>query len=644
MPQMTTPLRSGDHEVRDGVRLLSADPDIPYRDGAEERLYEIVRDAVDVSSESTEMLEVAQGWAEEYHTHPARANILRALDISADAKVLEVGAGTGPITRFLGEVAGTVDSVEPVFLRAKVGRERTRDLANVEVFAGNLEEVPNEPAYDIVVVVGVLEYVGGGGADPEPYLAFLRECRSRLRPGGSLVLAIENKIGLKYVLGAAEDHSGRMFDSIEDYPRGTPARTFAPASLMDLVEQVGFTGSVYGVFPDYKHTRVVLDVERIRAQAPTLLEDLPSFPSKYAGTRSIKLASEQRVWRELGREGVGQHFANSLLVIAETEGEDPPELWPDDRLARYFSRERRRGYAAATTVSGGSDGVRFDRVYSDEPGPLIAQGVTSWRFVEGTSFPEAFVAADDAGRRTMLRRWRDLVETTVDGDTVSVDAIPTNVVVEPDGSLQLIDLEFYASGTADEVVERGLFWFAFSLLKDTPPEIWKPAATVGELYRQLAGLLDLDVDDASVDALLDREARFQAEVTVSPGRHDDVLGAKREAMERYRDTRVWDMTLGRRLHNYFDLQVADIARLESQRDKLIERNSRLVERNELLRERTKKLRARLDSQTRTAERKVESVERQKATAEQELSRITATRSYRVAASARRRVRRLLRRK
>lgn len=32
------------------------------------------------------------------HAHPARANILRALDILADATVLEIGSGFGPIT------------------------------------------------------------------------------------------------------------------------------------------------------------------------------------------------------------------------------------------------------------------------------------------------------------------------------------------------------------------------------------------------------------------------------------------------------------------------------------------------------------------------------------------------------------------
>ncbi len=173
----------------------------------------------------------------------------------ADSNVLEVGAGCGPITRYLGETGAQIDALEPVLPRARVARERTRDLGNVEVFCGNFEDVPPDPVYDLVIVVGVLEYVGGGEAEPEPYLGFLRECRTRLRPGGCLVLAIENKLGVKYLTGTGEDHSGRIFHSVEDYPRLGPARTFSSTALLDMMTACDFSPRLFGVFPDYKTGR-----------------------------------------------------------------------------------------------------------------------------------------------------------------------------------------------------------------------------------------------------------------------------------------------------------------------------------------------------------------------------------------------------
>jgi len=625
---LSTPLRTRDLDTTDGVRLLRPNPDIPYRDGAEERVLEIVRGAKDITSDSTEMLDVAEGWGERYHTHPARANILRSLDISPDARVLEIGAGCGPITRYLGETASLVDSVEPVLARARVGRERTRDLHNVEVFAGNVEDIPREAAYDLVVIVGVLEYVGAGDPDPGPYLAFLREARARLLPGGCLVLAIENKLGVKYLTGTAEDHSGRMFDSIEDYPRGSPARTFSAPALTELVESAGFSARTFGVFPDYKHTRVVLETEGLAATCPGLLEDLPSFPSRFAGTRSLPLASEQRVWAELSRAGLSNHFSNSFLLIGTTDA--PSTLWPGDRLARYFSINRRREYVATTDVRVVDRAVQIEREYSPEPGELIAGGMTSWPFREGQSFVRAFTSRDDEGRGRLLKEWQALLEAAA-GDRVPLDAIPTNVIVSDEG-LHLIDNEFKGEVPLEFVVERGLFWFAYALVRDTPPETWAPARTIGDLFVYLMGLLDLAVDEGSVSRLLDAEADLQLTLTINHT-GPDAAEECRANLQAIFERNVWESPLGRRLHHVND-------RAEEVKEALVQKLARTQaelaqaqEQVRLQRSRIRSLRRRLDRRRSEAEK-----------ATNELQAVQHSRTYRAAAVVSRTARRFVQRR
>ena len=636
----STALRSGPHEVRDGVRLLRPDPDIPYRDGAEEQLWKIISSATDLRSDSTEMLEVAESWAEKYHTHPARANIVRALDIPADAAVLEVGAGCGPITRYLGETGAQVDAVEPVLPRARVGRARTRDLPNVEVFCGNLEDVPTDPGYDLVVVVGVLEYVGNGEPDREPYLNFLRECRTRLRPGGSLVLAIENKLGVKYLTGTGEDHSGRMFDSVEDYPRGSPARTFSATALLDLVADGGFSPRLFGVFPDYKHTRVVFDTLGLHAAAPDLLENLPSFPSRFAGTRSLRLASEERVWKEFVRDGIADHFANSFLVIGSTA--EPGELWPADRLARYFSINRRREYVASTSVRSVAGGIQFDRAYSPEPGPLITAGVGSWEYVPGPSFLEVFVASDDSGRRQLLQDWLQLVRSTTTGDRVPLDAIPSNVIVTDGSRLQLIDSEFHDEGPVERVIERGLFWLAVHLVRTTPPEIWSPARTIRDVLARVADLAGVEVDDATIARLLEQEAAFQIAVSthyLGPDAQADAVAGLRAIC----DTNVWDTPLGRRLHHDHDKAVAAQEALQARYDAAIAERSELQQRYENAVETRDDLRSEVRSQKqhRAKLQRAESASRTKAErAERKLAAATGSRTYRFADTVRRGLRKI----
>ncbi len=169
----------------DGTLLLHA-PRRTYADGAEQNILAILQGARDVSTSSPELAEAGQSWAERYHLSAQRGVVLEFLDIPPGSRVLEVGAGCGPITRHLGERGAVVDAVEPMPLRAAANRERCRDLTEVEVFVGELEDVPDEPSYDLVVIIGVLEYVGSGAASPTAYLDFLRGLARRLLPGGQI--------------------------------------------------------------------------------------------------------------------------------------------------------------------------------------------------------------------------------------------------------------------------------------------------------------------------------------------------------------------------------------------------------------------------------------------------------------------------
>jgi|GEM_PF-4610653 len=79
--------------------------DFLYSDGddAEERIAEIVRTSFDRSSVSHEFKRSITDWPTNYHLNPRRANLMRPLRDVLKGSILEIGAGTGAITRFLGE-------------------------------------------------------------------------------------------------------------------------------------------------------------------------------------------------------------------------------------------------------------------------------------------------------------------------------------------------------------------------------------------------------------------------------------------------------------------------------------------------------------------------------------------------------------
>jgi len=544
----STPVRLLDATVADGVRVLS-DPQSNYRDGAEESLLTKVRAARDVSSLSDELMRAAEGWAETYHLSTSRAHLLRALEIPADARVLEVGAGCGSITRWLGERCTAVDALEPVLARARVARERCRDLPGVQVFAGAVDDVPAEPAYDLVVVVGVLEYVGAGTAEPTPYRQFLDALRARLRPGGTLVLAIENRIGVKYLAGAPEDHSGRIFDSLEGYPYGTPARTFTAAELTGLLRGAGFPQlRTLGAFPDYKLTRVLLD-GGLADVDPTMLHRLPRWPSPDWQEPRPRLADEALLWRTLVDAGRPIDFANSFVVVAGDARSAP--VWPESRLACWLSAQRRAPFQTRAVLDRAGDGAAVTReplLGRDPAGQPVQAGAgrTLWCVPSsephrpGRDLMEVLAGAGAEERVAALGRWVALVrDACPDGAPVPLDLVPHNLLVGEDGQLTPIDQEWFGTGwSVSDVLGRGVLWLAYGLAAVTPPGRWS-APTIGELANQFAAEAGLPAD--WLVTTREAEVDFQAAVY---GLDPEVPAGDLRGLL---DTRLVDLGLGERL-------------------------------------------------------------------------------------------------
>jgi SAM-dependent methyltransferase len=522
MPSDTpTALRSLGERTDEGWILLR-DVGSSYRDGAEEALYDLLLAAEESELGSTDdtLLSRTEGWAQQYHVHPARANVVRPLTIPDGARVLEIGAGCGAVSRYLGETGAQLDALEPVPSRARVARARTRDLPNVEVFVGELSDVPEIPTYDVVIVVGVLEYVGGGSRSDDPYREFLAGIAARLVPGGTLVLAIENKLGAKYLAGAPEDHTDRVFDSVESYPHGGPARTFDRHALEALMRSAGLDPTTRVAFPDYKMTRAVLDVGALEAGHRSLLHRVPAFPSPDWASPRARGADEGLLWRSFVEAGLATETGNSFVVLARTAGGDPSGLWPEGTAGTFFSTGRRSRYAARTRLLLDGDGLRFDRqrLAPATDGPIQVVGSVV-PFQQGVDLLEAVATEEPlTALQPLLDRWVALLDERVREDRPTpVDLLPHNLLVGPDGDLVVVDEEWTSTeATREDVLTRGVIWLALALTQRVVPERLPGYDTVGDVARAIGRMVGLDDEGHWLSPAIEREAAFQASVQQAP--------------------------------------------------------------------------------------------------------------------------------
>lgn len=316
-----------------------------YSDGAEaeQTLHQVLNKAQDLSSDSRELDEQISDWPTEYHLSSARANLLKPFTIRGRNKneklrILEIGCGCGSITRYLAEQENVeVDAVEGSPIRAGLAAMRCRDLDNVTICAANFNDLNLPQAhYDLVVLIGVCEYAGRFSKkkdDVEALRELLTKARLSLANNGRVITAIENRLGMKYLLGANEDHYGQAYIGLDDYPRSTGIRTYSRQQWRELIKQSGFVYSHFLLpFPDYKIPSVITCED---LNSDIVKKVLDSTPSRDYSRPDFKgPANEERLWQGLAQSGKLSEHANSFLIVLSNSQRGIGDL-RDFRSAKY---------------------------------------------------------------------------------------------------------------------------------------------------------------------------------------------------------------------------------------------------------------------------------------------------------------------
>ena len=308
-----------------------------YSDGdeAENRILELVKGRKKLSDLETDEV----SWPTLYHLSPLRENICNWFPFRPDARILEIGAGCGAVTGALCRTGAEVVSVDLSLRRSTINYERHREYDNLRLVVGNLNDLIPDGSFDYVTLTGVLEYAGRFTEDASPYHAFLRNIRGYLKPDGRLLVAIENRLGLKYFAGAEEDHLGTAFSGLRGYREADGVKTFSRRELQDLLEESGFPHlRFYYPWPDYKFPLEIFTEETLKTQGygkPYLIYD----------KERKSLFPEADVAAALARDGAAGSLANSFLVEACLE---VPE---EDRvLYAKMNTDRREAFRIGTGI------------------------------------------------------------------------------------------------------------------------------------------------------------------------------------------------------------------------------------------------------------------------------------------------------
>jgi SAM-dependent methyltransferase len=273
---------------------------------------------------------------------PKRAAALELLQLDGTEVAVDLGCMWGaitiPLTKQAGRVLGVDQTIESLkFTEARAVEE---GLDNVSLLRGNLRDLvlPAE-TFDVAVVNGVLEWIPEEepvvvddywyGAKSrqnhgDPYglqLAFLKNIYAALKPGGRLMLAIENRYDYKMFFGVRDPHTGTLFTSvvprwlanvISKVARQREYRpwTYSFAGTSALLKASGFGRvELNACWPDYRQP------EHIQPYGSRNPHFRPIFARRTGGMTAKSVIANRLEWLLFKKLNV-QALAPSIIAIA----------------------------------------------------------------------------------------------------------------------------------------------------------------------------------------------------------------------------------------------------------------------------------------------------------------------------------------
>ena len=481
---------------------------VTWRDGAEDRMKSILLSADDRSTASDFLASHITDWPSRYHLDRRRTNILRPINFDKSLRVLDVGAGTGVMSRYVAERGARVVALEGDSMRAELASLRCEGL-NVDVQCRSVEDFDDTEGFDLILVIGVLEYANN---HPDGSSGFIEKLSQLLNPDGALVIAIENQMGLAYWMGANEDHLNEPWVGLEGYVSTDSVKTFSKPALSSLLANAGFKHQNWLYpFPDYKLPLTILsDLAYMENDRVDLIDQLVGSPVDRSRSGVLPFFDTRALHRQVIDSDMGQDMSNSFLVICRLN--ESKSILDEDVIAWRFSGDRKKDFLGVrqVTVEDGTRKINRKPAYEN-----ISSG-SSWliqkndespaeKYVSGPNLEQLALKSlregnlkDFESLLSMFDDWLTLNTCTPPADSEMhpfladlssevlgegfIDCSFDNLVFE-DGTLKLIDDEWSASGgvNVDLVIARAMHKLSHSVIQSGSKLPWSSNMTIEHL-------------------------------------------------------------------------------------------------------------------------------------------------------------------
>lgn len=254
----------------------------------------------------------------EYHyfLSPLRADLFHWYPFKKEGSLLEIGASYGQLTSLFTKRVNRVVSVESTQFRCEIISKRAEDAT---VLLRDYNDLQIDEKFDYIILCNTFEYAKSFIESKHPYVDYLNYLKGFLKEDGVILVALSNRMGLKYFSGFKEEHTNRYFNGLEGFESEDIAQTFSRTELMDIINDAGFSNyKFFYPYPDHEFPQVI--------QTDKLVNKIPFMGYTEVSNDRIHAFDEGTVNLALSKDNLSQYFANSFLVeIRSSDGAFPTD-------------------------------------------------------------------------------------------------------------------------------------------------------------------------------------------------------------------------------------------------------------------------------------------------------------------------------
>jgi SAM-dependent methyltransferase len=415
------------------------------------------------------------------------------------------------------------------------------------VVVGGPAGLPDAERFDVVIAAAGLDAVESVEGARLGWDGVLDRLVAALAPGGTLLLGLDNPLGLHRMVAASPWYAGR---DDADWVIGGVLDTGHPANLEQLharLTGVGLrTESCFAAYPDPAAATALLAAEPLDRRTTSGLFDAVLHGALAGGFHGrTVLQDPSRLAVDALHAGLGTRLAPGWVVLARRSPARPVEdvdqtgaaaRWADDLPVALLQTgppglgvvevvDAADGWrwrvSGASAVAGPTGSPFATREAACRDLSVLDGPVADGRLLR-TLLLDACLRRDLDTLRRLLRGYAGWLAGHADGTGRLADAYALatvdNVVVadgpggEPGEVFAVLDPSWRAADPmdADVVLARGLWRFAAALLTGGYAHPWSSTLDVAGLTVVLGGIAGRDLDRATVSTAVEAEAAITA--------------------------------------------------------------------------------------------------------------------------------------